>query len=80
MNYLTENNILYISQPGFCKNHLTDTSLAYLTNKTLTCFDTGLLTRMILINLQKAFETINHYLKTLLKNMSATRFSDRSIN
>ena len=78
MNYLTENNILYISQSGFRKNHFTDTSLAYLTNKTLTCFDTGLLAGMILINLQKVFDTINH--DTLLKNMSATRFSDRSIN
>ena len=29
MNYLTENSILYRHQSGFCKNHSTDTSLAY---------------------------------------------------
>ena len=33
---------------------------------------------MILIDLQKAFDTINHDI--LLKQMSALRFSDRSIN
>ena len=33
---------------------------------------------MILINLQKAFNTINH--EILLKNMPALRFTDRSMN
>ena len=72
MNYLTENNVIYRYQSGFCKNHSTDTFLAYLTDKILTGFDSGLLTGMILIDLQKAFDTINHdillqiYLKCLL--------------
>ena len=78
MNYLTENSILYRHQSGFRKNHSTDTSLAYLTDKILTGFDSGPLTGMILIDLQKAFDTINHNI--LLRKMSALRFSDRSIN
>ena len=78
MNYLTENSILYRHQSGLCKNHSTDTSPAYLTDKILTGFDSGLLTRMILIDLQKAFDTINHNI--LLRKMSTLRFSDRSIN
>ena len=78
MNYLTENTVLYRYQSGFRKNHSTDTSLAYLTDKILTGFDSGLLTGMILIDLQKAFDTINHDI--LLKKMSALRFSDCSIN
>ena len=81
-NYLTENNVLYRYHSGFRKNHSTDLttqqSLAYLTNKILTGFDSGLLTGMILIDLQKAFDTINHDI--LLRKMSALRFSDRSIN
>ena len=78
MNYLAENSILYKQQSGFCKNHSTNTSLAYLTDKVLTGSDSGLLTGMILIDLQKAFGTINHDI--LLRKMSALRFSDRSIN
>ena len=65
-NYLTENNVLYRYHSGFRKNHSTNLttqqSLAYLTNKILTGFDSGLLTGMILIDLQKAFDTINHYI------------------
>ena len=49
-----------------------------MTDKTQTGFDPDLLTAMILIDLQKAFATINHDI--LLKKMSALRFSDRSIN
>ena len=60
MNYLTENTVLYRCQSGFRKNHSTDTSLAYLMGKILTGFDSGLLTRMNLIDLQKDFDTINH--------------------
>ena len=78
MNYLTENNILYRYQSGFRKNHSADTSLSYLTDQILTGFDSDLLTRMILIDLQKAFDTINHGI--LLKKMSAPKFSDGSVN
>ena len=50
MNYLMENNLLYRYQSGFRKYHSTETSLAYLTDKILTGFDSGLLTGMILID------------------------------
>ena len=60
MNYLTENNVLYRCQSGFRKNHSTDTSLSYLTDKILTGFDSGLLIGMILIDLERAFDIINH--------------------
>ena len=77
MEYLTDNNILYKYQSGFRKNHSTDTSLSYLTNKIMTGFDSGLLTGMILIDLQKAFDTINHDI--LLKKMASLGFSNHSI-
>ena len=60
MNYSAENDILYRFQSEFRKSHSTDTSLAYLKGKILTRFDSGLLTGIIVINLQKAFDTINH--------------------
>ena len=77
MEYLTDNNILYKYQSGFRKNHSTDTSLSYLTNKIMTGFDSGLLTGMILIDLQKAFDTINHDI--LLKKMASLGFLNHSI-
>ena len=77
MEYFTDNKILYRYQSGFRKNHSTDTCLLYLTDKILTGFDSGLLTGMILIDLQKAFDTINHDI--LLKKMSLAGFSCQSI-
>ena len=53
MEYVTDNKILYRYQLGFCKNHSADACLSYLTDKILTGFDSGLLTGMILIDLQK---------------------------
>ena len=58
-------------------NHSTDTSLSYLTNKILIGFDSGLLTGMILIDLQKTFDTINHDIS--LKKMASLGFSNHSI-
>ena len=63
MEYLADNKI-----KGFCKNHSADTCLSYLTDKILTVFDFSLLTGMILKDLQKVFDTINH-------NMPSVGFS-----
>ena len=52
-------------------------SLSFLTDKILKSFDEGLLTKVTLIDLQKAFETINH--KILLKKFEAIGFSDQCI-
>ena len=41
------------------KNHSTDICLSFLNHEILKGFDKGLFTRMILIDLRKAFDTIN---------------------
>ena len=62
-------------QSGFRTNHSANLCLSFLTDKILKGFDEGLLTGMILIGLQKAFDTINH--ETLLKKLEAIGFSDK---
>ena len=58
--YLKENNLIYELQSGFRDQHSTNMCLSYLIDKILSGFDSGLLTGMILIDLQKAFDTIDH--------------------
>ena len=45
-------------------------------NKIATSFESGLYAGMILINLQKAFDTVNHI--TLLKKMKFMGFSEKT--
>ena len=65
------------NQSGFRKIHSTDSWLTFLHDKILKGFDKGLMTGMILIDLQKAFDTIDH--DTLLKKLSAIGFSNHTI-
>ena len=52
--FLSANKISYNYQSGFITNHSTNLCLSFLTDKILKGFDEGLLTGMILIDLQKA--------------------------
>ena len=60
MDFVTKKNILYKFQSGFRKFYSTDSCLSYLQDKVAKGFDSGLLTGMILIDLQKAFDTVDH--------------------
>ena len=75
--FLSDNKILYNYQSEFRTNHSTNLCLSFLTDKILKGFDEGLLTGMILIDLQKAFDTINH--EILLKKLEAIGFSDKCV-
>ena len=52
--------ILNSFQSGLRKKFSTDLCLSYLNNKITTGFESSLDTVMILIDLQKAFDSINH--------------------
>ena len=78
MEFLDKHNILYKFQSGFRKTHSTDFYQSYLTDKTSKGFDSGLLTGVILIDLQKAFNTIDHNI--LLLKMPSLRFSREVID
>ena len=76
-SFLSDEDILYNYQSGFRGNHSTNLCLPFLTDKILKGFDEGLLTGMISINLQKAFDTIDH--EILLQKLKAIRFSESTV-
>ena len=78
IDYLAQWNILHKYQSGFRTKHSTDLCLSYLNDKILKGFDNGLFTGMILIDLQKAFDTINHNI--LLEKLKIIGFGDDTVN
>ena len=67
---------MYKFQSGFCKNYSTDSNLAYLNDKILNGFK-NLLYNGMLIDLQKAFDTIYH--KILWRKLRCLGFAYLSI-
>ena len=64
----------------FTKNHSTDFCLSFLNDKILKGFGQGLITGMILTDLQKAFDTIDHDINCMLQKLYAIGFSKHSVN
>ena len=58
--YLKDNNILYNHQSGFRKAHSTETCLIDLTDTIRTEMSKGNYVGMVLLDLQKAFDTVDH--------------------
>lgn len=58
--YLVNNNLLYEFQSGFRSKFSTDTCLSYLTDFIKHETSKGLYTGMIMLDLQKAFDTVDH--------------------
>ena len=75
---LNSKKLLYTYQSGFRKKHSTDFCLSCLNDKILKGFDKDLMTGMILIDLQKAFDTIDHDI--LLQKLYAFGFSKHTVN
>ena len=76
--FLKTNNILYKNQSGFRPMHSTESCLTHLSDKILEGCDSGCHTGMILIDLQKAFDTINH--EIILKKLNLMNFSAETIS
>ena len=75
--FLSKNKLLYRFQSVFRKNYSTNTCLVHFTDKITTGLEKGLFTGMVLIDLQKAFDTIDHQI--LLKKMKYLGFSKNTI-
>ena len=76
--FLTENSLLYKKQSGFRPLHSTESCLTHLSDRILEGCDKGCHTGMILIDLQKAFDTLDH--KLLLSKLSLMNFSSETIS
>lgn len=71
--YINDSKLMYKFQSGFRKCHSTDSCLLYLTDFIRGEMDAGKLCGMILIDLQKAFDTVDHSL--LFNKLSAVGMS-----
>ena len=78
MSYLRNNDILYDFQSGFRSDFSTDSALVYLTDKIRFNMDNGLMTSIVLMDLQKAFNTVNH--EILLDKLQAIGFNAHCVN
>ena len=70
--YLDKYDLLYKFQLGFGKKFSTDSCLVQLSDFIINGMDKGLDTGMILIDLQKAFDTLDH--NNLLEKMECLGF------
>ena len=66
--YLEQNNLIYAFQSGFRSAHSTDTALTFLADKLRANMDEGLYTGIVLIDLQKAFDTVDYTILTTKLN------------
>ena len=76
-SYLAEQNILFDFQSGVRKAHSTDTCLLYLTDFIGKEVDKGNFCGMVLIDLQKAFDTVQSDI--LVNKLKALGFSGSSL-
>ena len=75
--YLVKNNIIYDYQSGFRSSFSTDTCLIHLLDHIRMKNAKGLYTGMILLDLQKAFDTVDHHIlcsKLKLMGIQSTKW------
>jgi hypothetical protein len=77
-DYLCDHNLIYQYQSGFRSSFSTDTALTYLCDKIRFNMDKGLYTGVILLDLQKAFDTVDHVI--LLRKLKAIGACDSTVN
>ena len=75
--FLSKNKILYRFKSGFRKTYSTNTCLEHLTNKITKGLEKGHFIGMILIDLQKVLDTIDHLI--LIKKTKYLGFSKKLI-
>ena len=59
-DFIEKHDYLYELQSGFCSSYSTDSCLVHLSDHILKQQDKGQYTGMAILDLQKAFDTVNH--------------------
>ena len=77
MCFLTQNNLISDRQFGYRKGHSTQTALIELVDDIKLGIENGYITILILFDLTKAFDMVNH--RILLQKLRALNFSDKSL-
>ena len=76
--YLTEKKLIYEYQSGFRSSHSTDTCLLYLHDRIKHEVDSGKYCGMVMLDLQKAFDTVNHDI--MIDKLKAIGFDGTSVS
>ena len=75
--FLTNHDLLYKCQSGFRANHSCETILIKITDEWLEAMDKGLFTGVVMIDLRKAFDVVDH--KLLLKKLQVYGLNTNSL-
>ncbi len=78
MVYLNAHCLLYKHQSGFRSGHSCKTNFLKLTDEWLEAMDKGLFTGVVMVDLRKAFDLVNH--KLLLKKLELYGLDPNTLN
>lgn len=78
VDFLSSNNLMSVHQSGNKKNHSTETLGILFTNHILEAMDNGKLTAVMMLDLSKAFDSIDHH--NLLEKLKRLNFSQPALS